>query len=845
MRNITLLGATWLAGVAGTASAHGITFQGFPNSGTYHKVVSINKDGDCPMQPHTFNGANSPLDEELSAIVRGPAKVKQFAVYTQEPSSSRKRSHILGQYPRRRGHRHYHEQIEEFREAKKAQEKRDPVVLVTATIDGSVVTMTDTWNVPGASPTVSIASAATGSSPESIASPVTEPHVDAGSGNWARSAYYEASSATAEGLTFLGNVNWNSETYATLGATLGYVTPNGQNSSSGPTVLEDTLIPDGVEFVISSSNLCNHSDCGATAPGAIAYHGFAGNEKMFMIELEMPLSGQTGYLNADMPAFWLLNTQVVNQQQYAKCSCWATGCGEWDIHEILTAGATTGYASMHMGSNYAGQAPTGLARPVSGTMKIAAIVSGGLAHVEVLDPSTAFATSISGSTVSDYLNNPNAVKFDVLIALSSNPSTSSSSAIHPHIASATTSSAQPPTLPAKPSTLNSVVNQTASNYSPYGGAARYGSTPYGGMGSYSSPYSRFGGMGNSMYGGGYGSMYGGMGGMGGMYGGGMGGFPGQPGMAGGDPNSLTNSFSQSTQATFQIIESIVGAFGGFAQMLESTYMATHSSFFAMISVAEQFSNLRDTLGSILGIFTLLRWARTLLAKITGRAPPADATALTPSAFAAFQGLPRTLPDGSPAPPRPSKKPFLFFILAAFGLPYLMGKLIRALARSQDEAAARQQGLLLGPDGTPLPLEQQNQALDPSQLDFCRLLYDYVPDATGAHATPGIDLEVKKGDLVAVLSKADPVGNPSEWWRCRARDGRVGYLPSPYLEIIQRRPKEIGAGSPQGSRAHTMTTEGEASRAGSMKVGVEAKAPRVDGKVGDISAESFQKSQFYS
>jgi peroxin-13 len=77
-----------------------------------------------------------------------------------------------------------------------------------------------------------------------------------------------------------------------------------------------------------------------------------------------------------------------------------------------------------------------------------------------------------------------------------------------------------------------------------------------------------------MYGGmgGMGGMYGGMGGMGSMYGG-MG-----PGM-GEDPNSLTNSFSQSTQATFQIIESIVGAFGGFAQMLESTYMATHSSFF--------------------------------------------------------------------------------------------------------------------------------------------------------------------------------------------------------------------------------------------------------------------------
>jgi len=86
---------------------------------------------------------------------------------------------------------------------------------------------------------------------------------------------------------------------------------------------------------------------------------------------------------------------------------------------------------------------------------------------------------------------------------------------------------------------------------------------------------------NSMYGGAYGgSMYGGMGGYGGMYGGmgaGYGGMPGDPS----NPASLTQSFNQSTAATFQIIESIVGAFGGFAQMLESTYMATHSSFFGI------------------------------------------------------------------------------------------------------------------------------------------------------------------------------------------------------------------------------------------------------------------------
>lgn len=378
-------------------------------------------------------------------------------------------------------------------------------------------------------------------------------------------------------------------------------------------------------------------------------------------------------------------------------------------------------------------------------------------------------------------------------------------------AASSTSTSQPPALPAKPSSLNSIVNQTASNYSPYS-ANRLGTSPYGvgGYGSYSSPYSRFGGM-NSMYGGGYGSgyggMYGGMGGMGGMYGG-----MGQPGMMGmdpNDPNSLTNSFNQNTQATFQMIESIVGAFGGFAQMLESTYMATHSSFFAMISVAEQFSNLRNTLGSILGIFTLLRWIRTLLAKITGRPPPADATSLTPSAFASFQGLTSSSSANNPnSPPTPSKKPFVIFLLAVFGLPYLMSKLIRSLASQNAQQQNPQQAAIEGPESN----NALSQPIDPSKLLFCRVLYDYTPP--NPSPTEGIDLSVKKGDLVAVLSKMDPTtGQESQWWRCRSRDGRLGYLPGVYLEEILRKPKAMIEGEDDGGgRAKTMS---DSSRANSL------------------------------
>jgi len=261
----------------------------------------------------------------------------------------------------------------------------------------------------------------------------------------------------------------------------------------------------------------------------------------------------------------------------------------------------------------------------------------------------------------------------------------------------------------------------------------------------------------------------------------------------------------------------------------------------MVSVAEQFSTLRQTLGQVLGIFTLMRWVRTLIAKLTGRPPPVDATALTPANFAAFTGASH-LPDGSPATSRPSKKPFIMFMLAVVGLPYLMGKLIRALARSQEEEERRRMEAggdmsLATPDGQPL---------DPSKLEFCRVRYSFTPETAGTNSMPGVDLSVKEGELVAVLSKSDPMGNPSEWWRCRSRDGRVGYLPAPYLEPIAKRLaiNNTTADNASQGRAQTITsTSAAGSRTGTMTEAV--KAPAVNGKAGDMGIESFQKGQFYS
>lgn len=312
-------------------------------------------------------------------------------------------------------------------------------------------------------------------------------------------------------------------------------------------------------------------------------------------------------------------------------------------------------------------------------------------------------------------------------------------------------------LPARPSFLEESAqnsyNPMANSYSSPGTYGGFGS-PYGGGG-----YGGYGGLGGGGYSG-YGS-YGGYGGYGGLgsYGGlgGYGGFGGGYNRLGMGPGSMQNpnmaSIQNSTAQTFQMIESIVGAFEGFSQMLGSTYFATQSSFFAMMSVAEQFGHLKESLGSILGIFAVLRWWRILVAKIKGQ-PLERNHGLTPGQFARFQGQAHR---GA----RPSLKPLIIFLSAVVGLPYILGKVIKAMADQTQ----------------PLHTGDQVLEIDPANLQFCRATYNFVPE------NPNIELELKSGQVVAVLSTADPAGRPSQWWRVSSRDGRTGYVPSTYLEHV--------------------------------------------------------------
>lgn len=259
-------------------------------------------------------------------------------------------------------------------------------------------------------------------------------------------------------------------------------------------------------------------------------------------------------------------------------------------------------------------------------------------------------------------------------------------------------------------------------------------------------------------------------GMNGMYGGGYG-MPGMP-MDMNNP-SLSQQLESTTQNTFALLHSIVQTFSGLAQMLESTFMATHSSFFAMVGVVEQFANLRNALGSVLGLFGLLRWLKDL---ITGRRS-SDPMGGEFAAFVNGKPVQNAVSAGPPAP-KVSKKPLIIFLLAIFGVPYAMHRLIKVLA----ERAPAQNPLLQGPDGVPL---------DPSKLSFARAKYPFT-------AANPVELSLKEDEIVAIMGKLDPATGlevdpaadvATEWWKGRTRDGREGWFPSKWVEVLERKRQE--------------------------------------------------------
>lgn len=279
--------------------------------------------------------------------------------------------------------------------------------------------------------TTSSASSASSASSSSAAASST-----ATTGDWSRAAYYSSDSKSSNGLVFLNNqggVNGSGVWDTCFGNSLSYCGSDGVSAAADPQVLADVTIPSNKEFTIYTDSECgtNGGECGYYRPGTPAYHGFGGdNYKLFLFEFSMPSdSGSSAAINADMPAIWMLNAKIPRTVQYGptSCSCWGSGCGEFDIFEVLNSGNARLTSHLHSGQgssdpsgSYGGGGSANyIARPTDKTMKAAVLFSGSEVTITVLDDSVEFGETVTAETVEGWINSDSAASVSGSTSLAS------------------------------------------------------------------------------------------------------------------------------------------------------------------------------------------------------------------------------------------------------------------------------------------------------------------------------------------------------------------------------------------------------------------------------------------
>lgn len=408
-----------------------ITYNGVGGENKYNKITKMDGDsGSCESTPFGYSGSMSPLDEEVSIHVRGPAKLKQFAVYTPGNSSSSENKVRRSATARRHAHAHAH--------AHKREADANLGDMVYATIDGKAVSWANDYSgQKTASPDAATTSAPvqnkaydagsdSSSAPATTSAPSSSSSSSSGSsgsdiidsifggsssgGDWGRQAYYSASKGDADGLVFL-NHNGGSGSGVfdySFGNSLSYARADGKGGSSSPEVLDDCELASEDEIIIMTDKECEGDSCGYSRPGTVAHHGFAGANKAFFFEFQMPDDGQQGvskYDPVNMPAIWMLNAQIPRTLQYgnAECSCWTSGCGEFDIFEVLAPGDKRMKSTLH-GNNQGGSSDY-FDRPCDNTIKAAMVMMDNDIHIKILSDDYEFGSSMDSAAIDDIVGN--------------------------------------------------------------------------------------------------------------------------------------------------------------------------------------------------------------------------------------------------------------------------------------------------------------------------------------------------------------------------------------------------------------------------------------------------------
>ncbi|KAF2754329.1 hypothetical protein EJ05DRAFT_156191 [Pseudovirgaria hyperparasitica] len=414
------IGDTYVAGNWYCQEVKKISYTGINQSGSYKATTAMDENtGVCSRKDVSYSGPGAPLDGEVSIHLRGPLKLSQFAAYTMGGGSSASRKQ------RRHGHGHGHDhgQLHSRHAAKRAAGD-----LVTAVINGQTVTWAkgyDSTATPVAgqpAANVNTVEAGTQTSPAASGSTPATPSTSIGDGKWGRVAYYSVNSKdSAAGLAFLNNQgsSYASGTWSsTFGNSASYASEDGTTAAKSSTPFGGSLATSANEVFIMTDKVCNGDDCGFYRPNSVAHHGFNGSSKAFLFEFQMPdnpSGDSSGLPNA--PAIWMLNANIPRVSQYGtdsatktSCSCWDSGCGEFDIFEVLSAGDKRCKSTLHRQHNAQGGDSNYFKRPTDAPVKVAVVMTGGNFIIATLKDDVTFDETFESSTMQSMLNaydNPN------------------------------------------------------------------------------------------------------------------------------------------------------------------------------------------------------------------------------------------------------------------------------------------------------------------------------------------------------------------------------------------------------------------------------------------------------
>lgn len=234
--------------------------------------------------------------------------------------------------------------------------------------------------------------------------------------------------------------------------------------------------------------------------------------------------------------------------------------------------------------------------------------------------------------------------------------------------------------------------------------------------------------------------------------------PGQAGV-----NRFIQLAEESSLPAFQSIESIVRAFGSVSMMLESTFHAVHSSFHAVLGVAEHFTKMRLQVSQVLSALSAFRMIKYLYAKflyLFGLASNNPTFAESVCSFTqADSGSGSFLSEQDVK--QSVRWPIVMYLGLVFAAPFIIWKLLSPLVSSVQDTSNK---------------EDRAWVRGVGDHYLATVLYTFETDREE-------ELSMTVGQSIRLAPKhAQP---RVRGWLLAGCEGRTGLVPANYIKILGR------------------------------------------------------------